>query len=547
MDEEVLKMAVLFCTEAQDYGSIQDLIKKIDVFILKWLDIPDMDRKFYSYYILQTWVYEKFHTIGYARAMGDTGTGKTRFLDAIGGLCYKPIFTNGAIGAAPIFRIMDKHHGTLVIDEANFGKTDETQAIMTILNSGWEQGKPVMRCDKEHPEKINIFDPFGAKVLGTRKLFTDSALEARCYTVTLTQTDREDIPANLDDSFFAERTEITNRLLGFRLRNIDKVKPDPEMQKLFAGIEPRVIQKALPLASIVKDDPAALKDFIQYIRDSQADLIDDRQASREGEVALAILDLYESKLGTGEKLDNILISAEDIAERLNEDLPEGKKTNSKRVGKMLKVLGFDRVQKRVKTPLATNGKKDKIVRALATNSKLISKILRRYMILDDETYTLLRGVVASVASANREGDNNKIIGNPVTQTPTNTEGRESAYRLATLATHDTKNDKIPAQFDRMKNLSDLITATRDSPTPDEVLISWHAQACGIDEDLARSDYEHYKRDYKISSFGMGQKSLTDTKPPGKQHLSYLCTHGQCKDCGGFECSCDCHKEAADKE
>lgn len=132
------------------------------------------------------------------------------------------------------------------------------------------------------------------------------------------------------------------------------------------------------------------------------------------EVALGILEIYESKLGSGSKLDDIQISAEDIAERLNLDLPDGKKTNSKKVGKILKVLGFDRNKKRVKTPLATNDKKGKIVRALATNSILIAKILRRYTIIDDETYPLLRGVVASVASHNGEGDNNKIMSNSVT-------------------------------------------------------------------------------------------------------------------------------------
>lgn len=327
-------------------------------------------------------------------------------------------------------------------------------------------------------------------------------------------------------------------LLDFRLRNIDKVKPDPEMQKKFVGIEPRVVQKALPLASIVKDDPAALKDFIQYVRDSQADLIDDRQASREGGVALAVLELYEEKLGIlakdaraedmSAKLDGVVISAEDISERINQDLPDGKKTNPKSIGKMLKVLGFDRNKKRVKTPLATNSKNDKIVRALATNLKLLAKILRRYTILDDETYPSLRRVVASVASHNGEGDNNKIIDISVTETPKTEEKALSPLHLP-------QTPHMP-QIERMQTLSELYTATRDSPVPDDVMIAWHAHACGIPEDLAASDLQHFRQDYKMTAPPIPR----GIEVKQKEHLSYLCTHGSCRECGGFDCSCACH-------
>jgi hypothetical protein len=455
LDEEVLKGAVLFPHEPKHYEDIKTLIKSIEAFIFKWLDIPDIDRKFYTYYILQTWIYEVFHTIGYARALGDTGTGKTRFLDVIGGLCYKPIFTNGAIGAAPVFRIMDKHRGTLVIDEANFGKTDETQAIMAILNSGWEQGKPVLRCDKEHPERINTFDPFGPKVLGTRKKFTDSALEARCYTVTVTQTDREDIPANLDERFFAERDELSSELLAFRLKNIDKIKYNPDLQKEFAGIEPRVIQKALPLASIVQDDKEALTEFIKYVNESQEDLIDERQSSSEGKVALAILDLYELHLLAGDELESILISGEDIAAKMNETLPEKRKTNSQRVGKMLKVLGFTRTQKQVWVNEAghtvssdkndnssANTKKTRILkRALDTDSKLLSKMLRRYTFSGDEKYPLVSKAVSSVSSPMESTKNIKNSPKMSQNDPKN-EFLTDSETFDTLDTLDTKPSRI---------------------------------------------------------------------------------------------------------
>lgn len=409
-DEEIVKGMVRITREPKDYKNLKILLSEIDSFIYKWLDISDIARKFFSYYVLQTWVYENFHSIGYARALGDLGTGKTRFLDVIGMLCYKPMIMTGAVGAAPIFRIMDKHRGTLVIDEANFAQTDETAAILQIFNSGYEQGKPVIRVDKDDFSKFQIFNPFCPKVFGTRKKFTDAALESRCYTEVLTQTSRDDIPALLSDGFFKELETLTSKLLDFRLKNINVIKPDETLQADFLGIEMRLIQKALPLAAIVKTDPEAYKEFVEYIRASQEELIEDRQGSWEGMIVGAILCLYEDGLSTN-PLENILISGDDIAVKLNEDLPEKRKTNSQKVGKMLKTLGFNRTQKRVSSGKNEDGKKQVLKRALDTDIKLIGKLVKSYTFSGDENYPNLKKAVSSVSSHNGESiklNNNNI-------------------------------------------------------------------------------------------------------------------------------------------
>lgn len=446
-DEEIVKGMVKISKEPIDYGNLKILLYDINIFIYKWLDILDKSRKFYSYYVLQTWVYENFHSIGYARALGDLGTGKTRFLDVIGGLCYKAMVLTGAVGAAPIFRIMDKHHGTLVIDEANFAQTDETAAILQIFNSGYEKGKPVIRMDKDDFSKINVFDTFCPKVFGTRKKFTDAALESRCYTEVLTQTSRDDIPALLSDAFFQELDILTRKLLDFRMKNINVIRPDETLQTDFSGIEMRLIQKALPLAAIVKIDPEAYKEFVEYIKASQEDLIEDRQGSWEGMVVCAILNLYETGLSTN-PLENIIISGEDIAEKLNEDLPEKKKTNSQKVGKMLKTLGFSRKAKYVSREKIETEKKRILKRALETDLKLLSKLVKRYTFLDDENYPKLGGLVSSVSSHNGESknyNNNNIALRDSEEQPENFVKKPVlglSPALDTLETLETKIEKL---------------------------------------------------------------------------------------------------------
>jgi hypothetical protein len=482
-DEEIVKGMVRITREPSNYENLKTLLHDINGFIYKWLDISDQARKFYSYYVLQTWVYENFHSIGYARALGDLGTGKTRFLDVIGGLCYKPMIMTGAVGAAPIFRIMDKHRGTLVIDEANFAQTDETAAILQIFNSGYEQGKPVIRMDKDDLSKIQVFNPFCPKVLGTRKKFTDAALESRCYTEVLTQTSRDDIPALIGDGFFKDLETLAAKLLDFRLKNINIIKPDETLQADFLGIEMRLIQKALPLAAIVKTDPEAYKEFVEYIKASQEDLIEDRQGSWEGMVVGAILNLLETGLSTY-TLENILISGEDIAEKLNEDLPEKKKTNSQKVGKMLKTLGFNRIKKGVSSGKDEKEKTRKFKRALDTDLKLLSKLVKRYTFSDDENYPKLKRLVSSVSSDNGESkkSNNNI--NSVTvllEKDIKNPDLGLSETLDTLDTLDTKIEKTGRNWEKQNQKSiNSLTKTdfafwyceqnkNDSNTPSEIM------------------------------------------------------------------------------
>jgi hypothetical protein len=165
------------------------------------------------------------------------------------------------------------------------------------------------------------------------------------------------------------------------MKNINVIRPDETLQADFSGIEMRLIQKALPLAAIVKTDLEAYKEFVEYIKASQEDLIEDRQGSWEGMVVCAILNLYETGLSTN-PLENIIISGEDIAEKLNEDLPEKKKTNSQKVGKMLKTLGFSRKAKYVSSEKIETEKKRILKRALETDLKLLSKLVKRYTFLD---------------------------------------------------------------------------------------------------------------------------------------------------------------------
>ncbi|HHX51352.1 MAG TPA: hypothetical protein GX711_07930, partial [Clostridia bacterium] len=87
--EDVALGAVKLPSGVEEYGETLFLLIEIEEHIHKYLDVSPSYLKFAVYYILLSWVYDRFHTLPYLRALGDTGCGKSRFLDVIGGLCYK--------------------------------------------------------------------------------------------------------------------------------------------------------------------------------------------------------------------------------------------------------------------------------------------------------------------------------------------------------------------------------------------------------------------------------------------------------------------------
>jgi len=208
-DQEVPLKAVILPDGYEEYGTEQELDNEIREFINKYLDVDEQEAIRAIWNIRLSWVYERFRTLNYTRGLGDTGTGKSRLLDVVGRLHYKPMVVAGALTPAVIFRIISKWKGTLLIDEGDQEKgSDETNAFIKILNCGYEKGMPVARCDKNDPSKIEFFDIYCPKVITTRRRFEDKATEARCMTLTMVQTSRTDIPDVLTSEYDTEINRI---------------------------------------------------------------------------------------------------------------------------------------------------------------------------------------------------------------------------------------------------------------------------------------------------------------------------------------------------
>jgi len=278
-------------TWAEEYKTTTHLIKDIYDFSYKYLDVTEKFRKMCSWYIPMSWITDNLNTINYLRSLGDFGQGKTRYLDVVGMLCYKPIPMGGATNPAPIYRLMDMWKGTMVFDEFVLGRSDEATDIIQILNSGIQRGKPVWRCNPNDVTDVIPFQPFGPKVISARKPFNDNALESRCINENIKKTTRKDIPIELPRDFYKEQQTIRNKLLLFRLRNWNKIN-DSSLTFKLPDVNPRLKQMLLPFFITYDNFKDIKKDLNKFGEEYYDEQLNKISLTIEGGIVRSILELY---------------------------------------------------------------------------------------------------------------------------------------------------------------------------------------------------------------------------------------------------------------
>jgi hypothetical protein len=285
-DEIFQKGYVTLPSEAEEYGTELDLYREIQMFVHTYLEVSPDYESIAAFYPMLTWVHDVMPVVAYLRAKGDWGVGKSRYLDVFRALCYRSISTTGAMSEAPIFRIMDRWKGTLIIDEGDFGKSrDSTAAMEKILVCGFERGKPIIRCNPNDPAEVNFFDPFGPKIIATRYGFRDKALESRCFTEIMKESIRTDVPIQLPYEFEEEARHLRNKLLMYRFRNRELVKQTSDKGQIkidLSGLPKRIQQAARPLSVILANYPELLVTLKTFLEVKSKALVVEASETTEG-------------------------------------------------------------------------------------------------------------------------------------------------------------------------------------------------------------------------------------------------------------------------
>ena len=282
---------VLLPGEPAEYGREAELAAEIKAYIRRYVVLTLEFEEIATAYVMLSWVYDAFNELPYLRIRGDYGSGKTRFLHTVGGICRTPIFSSGASTVSPIFYALDAFRGTLVLDEADFRLTDERADLVKILNNGNARGFPVLRQEVTPSKEFSprAFSVFGPKIVATRDLYADRALESRFLTELAGNAPlRPEIPLNLPDVQSDEAMALRGKLLLYRLRSLGRHRIDEALND--AGIEPRLNQVMAPLLAVAPTETA--REAIRAAaREMQSDLASDRGLDRAADLLAVVQEL----------------------------------------------------------------------------------------------------------------------------------------------------------------------------------------------------------------------------------------------------------------
>ena len=401
IDSDAIKKGMILLPDGiEEYEDISALTKEIQEHVHKYLDISEDMEIFAVYYILLSWLYDKTKTLNYFRFLGDWGSGKSRALDIIGRLCYKPILVFGALTPAVVYRMLDLWKGTLVVDEGDFNNSDEQNEIMKIFNAGFEKSRAsVARCNPNDVSIIDTFEVFGPKVISSRKTWRDKALESRCLTERMMQTTRKDIIPVLDDDYYEKENSLRRKLLKFRFDYYNKIKYEYHDLGI-DELEPRLKQAVASFTTLLENIPELMERFKAFIREYNKQLIDERSDSYEGYIVQALADLLLA--------DQVYITTSDIVAQINESF--GTEYKPRSVGRVLKSFGFDNKLMKIEA---------KTMRTLILDENVLKTIFERYLPIGHE----MRKKVTKVTKVTTASGG---LCNFVTQAQTDNRGNKTA-------------------------------------------------------------------------------------------------------------------------
>lgn len=350
--------------EASEYESEKELIQRIESFIDKYLQIDPIYRSICTYFVLLSWVHDKFCEIPFLRFKGDIGTGKTRALKVVGGLCYRAA-NFGTLSSLPaMFRTIENFRISLALDEADFRMTHQWDELIKLLNSRMSTDNPVWKVSVDD-FRPDTFDVYGPTLLASRKSFHDDALESRCLTIHMPLLKTVNKPYNLEYDFELEQKQLRNQLLLWRLQHHSstEIKQEP-----LPDIMLRLNQIAIPLLSIVSSNKAKehIKDFLKEL---DKKLRDGRSDNLEAQFVRIALQQFEMKNKERDKLnckgDVYKILGYKEIHGLLTDAVKGKPISLTAMGRIVTDLGLEKDRYSGARMLADTRKNEELLRVLA--------------------------------------------------------------------------------------------------------------------------------------------------------------------------------------
>lgn len=220
--KDVRRKLVVLPSKIEEYGTDEDLDREILEFLDYWHYCPVKYRFLDLIYAKTTHEYDFLPFMPIRRFLGPFGSGKTRWLIALGFICYRPIITSGCSTDVSLVRALDRWRGTAIIDEGDFSNSSLYAFIIKILNVGTDRRTGWYRRAAEKQERDTVsYYVYGPKIVTSRREYRDVALESKMITSPSMEAPK-DMPLYLMDEFDRWAERLRSKLLLWRLRNYRK-------------------------------------------------------------------------------------------------------------------------------------------------------------------------------------------------------------------------------------------------------------------------------------------------------------------------------------
>ncbi|MEM4436779.1 MAG: bifunctional DNA primase/polymerase [Nitrososphaerota archaeon] len=327
-------------------------------FIREYYDNPRTDDVYHVMVSAVAWSYFCDIVKGstpYLCFLGPFRSGKTRALEVMASLCYKPMLVVDP-SEASMFRIIEEFKPTLFIDEAQI--VDKN--VRAVMAAGYRFGVKVPRVvdpEADGLEAIRWYDVFGLKIYACREE-PPSDIFSRSIIIHCEKNVRH-TKKKIDAG---KAKELRTRWLAQRLRMFNKITMTFEE---FQSEDGRLQELFSPLVVMAQHfgDLEALASIERYGRQIEKEIAAMETTSEDAEIISAILEYVNSKNDDAPSV----IPVQDLVNILNQDLPKPE-YEARFVGKRLTALGFERTR--------LHGGK----RAYKIDYELLERLVRRYNI-----------------------------------------------------------------------------------------------------------------------------------------------------------------------
>lgn len=173
------------------------------------------------YYIMGSYLYRLFPTIGYLHFNGTAASGKSQNLKLLRVLSFNCVWASN-LSTASLFRQVDGCPGLICIDEAESFEGERGEELRRLLNAGYKDGEPVMRAEAtgDGTFAVRKFDVYAPKALASINPL-EPVVQSRCIVVPMQPASIKEIKEfrEADPKWAAFR----NRLYHWAMQNAHHV------------------------------------------------------------------------------------------------------------------------------------------------------------------------------------------------------------------------------------------------------------------------------------------------------------------------------------